>query len=412
MIKKNNFFTKNIKTVYLILISISLTLISISCDSSDDDATPIEIVDTDNDGVKDTEDNCPENANTNQEDSDNDTIGNVCDNCPNIANSNQLDTDNDGIGDVCDNCPDIANSNQLDTDNDGIGDVCDNCPNIANTDQLDINNDGIGDVCEIQLDKDLYVSSRSNHTIKRYNSETGDFIEDFVPSGSGGINAIQEILFGPDGHLYAVGRFNDSVFKYDGETGDFIEEFTSGYNLDEPTKMAIGPDGLLYVSQWGTTHSSVVRFNMNDGTFVDEFTNNLDRPCKQTWDADGNMYLAVIGGNQVRKYDGTSTAGTVFATGFSSPTYLWMKDNSLFVSEFNTGNVKQFNVINGQSEGIFINNGLVNVEGFTFKENGNILLCDWTLNTIVEYDSSGNLIGTLTSQGNLNNPNSMAFKNN
>lgn len=39
------------------------------------------------------------------------------------------DSDNDGVGDSSDNCPNNANTNQADTDNDGIGDVCDPCPN-------------------------------------------------------------------------------------------------------------------------------------------------------------------------------------------------------------------------------------------------------------------------------------------
>jgi len=35
------------------------------------------------------------------------------------------DTDNDGIDDMVDNCPNIANPDQADYDNDGIGDLCD-----------------------------------------------------------------------------------------------------------------------------------------------------------------------------------------------------------------------------------------------------------------------------------------------
>jgi len=39
------------------------------------------------------------------------------------------DADNDGITDSEDNCPNIANPGQADTDNDGFGDACDVCPN-------------------------------------------------------------------------------------------------------------------------------------------------------------------------------------------------------------------------------------------------------------------------------------------
>ncbi|UGU16689.1 thrombospondin type 3 repeat-containing protein [Sinomicrobium kalidii] len=50
-------------------------------------------------------------------DSDNDGVPNACDNCPNRSNSNQADRDGDGIGDVCD-----------DSDGDGVRDAYDDCP--------------------------------------------------------------------------------------------------------------------------------------------------------------------------------------------------------------------------------------------------------------------------------------------
>ena len=39
-----------------------------------------------------------------------------------------VDADNDGITDDEDNCPDTANLNQADTDMDGVGDACDTGP--------------------------------------------------------------------------------------------------------------------------------------------------------------------------------------------------------------------------------------------------------------------------------------------
>ena len=153
--------------------------------SNDSEFTTLDI-DTDDDGITDSNDNCISTSNPNQEDYDNDGIGDVCDdsdgdgimdsedNCKNIENPNQEDIDNDGIGDVCDsdkdgdginndsdNCPSISNQNQLDTDGDGIGNKCDedddddgildvndNCPLVSNPNQEDYDNDGIGDVCD------------------------------------------------------------------------------------------------------------------------------------------------------------------------------------------------------------------------------------------------------------------------
>jgi hypothetical protein len=81
-------------------------------------------VDTDEDGVPDPFDNCPDEANPSQDDEDGDEVGNPCDNCPNDANPGQEDGDGDGVGDDCDNCPDVANPGQEDADGDGVGDAC------------------------------------------------------------------------------------------------------------------------------------------------------------------------------------------------------------------------------------------------------------------------------------------------
>ena len=61
-------------------------------------------------------DNCPDDANPNQEDDDMDSIGNLCDNCPDDANPNQDDDDMDGIGNACDPCPTVAGTNCCGTD--------------------------------------------------------------------------------------------------------------------------------------------------------------------------------------------------------------------------------------------------------------------------------------------------------
>ena len=161
----------------------------------------MRVIDEDDDGIVDDEDNCPNASNPDQTDNDSDGIGDTCDpdidndnaaneddNCPMIANVDQADLDNDGLGDMCDsdfdgdtwpnendNCPAATNIDQIDTDLDGEGDECDinddnddyldaddNCPAVVNNDQVDLDADGIGNVCDLDLDgdgKDNYIDN-------------------------------------------------------------------------------------------------------------------------------------------------------------------------------------------------------------------------------------------------------------
>lgn len=64
-------------------------------------------------------------------DSDNDRIANTSDNCPLAANPAQEDADGDTVGDACDNCPATPNLDQADADSDTIGDACDPFPEDA-----------------------------------------------------------------------------------------------------------------------------------------------------------------------------------------------------------------------------------------------------------------------------------------
>ena len=96
------------------------------------------IIDTDGDGVLDTEDNCPDEADPEQGNVDGDCLGDVCD----------PDIDGDGDLNENDNCPYISNPEQEDGDTDGKGDVCDNCPAVSNPDQADADGDSLGDFCD------------------------------------------------------------------------------------------------------------------------------------------------------------------------------------------------------------------------------------------------------------------------
>ncbi|MFN3197695.1 MAG: thrombospondin type 3 repeat-containing protein, partial [Bradymonadia bacterium] len=76
-------------------------------------------------------------------DTDDDGVCDAGDNCPNTVNADQADGDGDGLGDACDACP----AGQSDGDGDDVCDDVDNCSSVANPNQTDDNGDGYGDAC-------------------------------------------------------------------------------------------------------------------------------------------------------------------------------------------------------------------------------------------------------------------------
>ena len=90
------------------------------------------ITDSDDDGIPDADDNCPNDPNPGQENHDGDDFGDVCDD----------DIDGDLVNNDIDNCPTDPNAGQEDFDSDDIGDACDD----------DIDGDGVAndvDFCPV-----------------------------------------------------------------------------------------------------------------------------------------------------------------------------------------------------------------------------------------------------------------------
>ena len=119
--------------------------------------------DTDNDGVSDQRDKCPDtpagaavDKNGCPLDKDNDGIADYMDGCPDVAGSKNLngcpDRDNDGISDATDRCPDLAGTSALkgcpDADKDGVADIDDKCPNTKSGNKVDATG------CPLDSDKD------------------------------------------------------------------------------------------------------------------------------------------------------------------------------------------------------------------------------------------------------------------
>jgi hypothetical protein len=161
----------------------------------------------------------------------------------------------------------------------------------------------------------LYVASEANDRVLRYDLQTGAFVDAFVADDpttpqdeSGGLSDPTAVAFGPDGDLYVASFDRDRVLRYDGATGAFeaivIPSNTGG--LDGPDLgMAFGPDGYLYVpSYW---NHRVKRFDPSTGAFLGDAlgpgTSPLRNPREVLFLGDGTALVASEGNDRVLRFD-------------------------------------------------------------------------------------------------------------
>lgn len=261
-------------------------------------------------------------------------------------------------------------------------------------------------------DYEILISSRNTGTVKRYRAKTGEYLGEF--GGKQIISETQEVALGPDGMLYVTSLPNKHIIKFDPQTGQFLGAFSSGYALSRPTKMTFGPDGFIYVSQWGSGQSSVVRFDAKTGKFDKAISNNLPNPLGHAWDKDGNLYVACFNSKDIRKFDPKGKSlGVVSPSGvLLGPSNPWFdKQGDLLVSDWEDGQIKRFKLEKGKLvfDGVFAR-GFTKLEGLVYGPDGYLYGCDWMNNNIRKLNAStGADLGVFLQIGDMKRPNSILF---
>jgi hypothetical protein len=214
------------------------------------------------------------------------------------------------------------------------------------------------------LDGNLYVGDVAAHAVRRYNGVTGAFIDLFVPPNSGGLSHPDGMLFGPDGNLYISSYFTNSVLRYDGKTGAFLGAFVppGRGGLQGPASLWFGWDGNLYVNS-EKTHS-VLRYDGRTGAFLDPFvppgSGGLHHPSGSVFGPDGHLYVSSYTRNTVLRYDGKTGAflGVFIPSasgGLDGPTkLLFGPEGSLYVISQNNNQVLRYDGQMGAFIGIVV----------------------------------------------------------
>ncbi len=255
----------------------------------------------------------------------------------------------------------------------------------------------------VSADQDLLVGDWENDRIERYDGNTGAFVEEFVESGVGGLNAPQTLIFGPDGNFYVASSHSGQVLRYDGSTGDFIDSFTDPDDdggMGDTDGLAFGPDGNLYVS--APNNDAVYRFDGQTGEFIDVFvepgSGGLDRPTSMVFGPNEHLYVSTE--NSIMRFNGaTGEFIDVFVEpesgGLGRPHGLvFTALHNLLVADFLTPNgdggtrVLLYDGKTGAFLGPFADENLTRPAGLAFGPDGNLYVNSRKPGRVVRFDGA------------------------
>jgi len=148
---------------------------------------------------------------------------------------------------------------------------------------------------------------------------SGNYLQDFVAPGTGGLHGPTGMTYGPDGNLYVANASAgaNNIVEFNGQTGAPIGTFASG--LNGPTGLRYDSfDGNFYATNFGNFGGNTVSKINSSGTVLGNFASGHQLPTSIAIDAGGNIYVGEFGAGAVKKFDPLGNllaTGTVGATG-------------------------------------------------------------------------------------------------
>lgn len=226
---------------------------------------------------------------------------------------------------------------------------------------------------------------------------TGAFMHVLVPSGTGGMQGISELAIGPDGLLYVSvtgGAHANSVFRFDRHSGAFVDKFAFGGGLNLPLGLAWGPDGNLLVSSYWS--GSVLKYDGVTGAHIGTFASGggLAGSHGLAYGPDGHLYVAGNLSQGVYRFNGLTGASLGLYSqggGLTAPIDLeWGSDGNLYVtSDVSVGRVLRYQGGTGAFMGDFVvpgAGGLVRPQELQFGPGGALYVDNGVGGRILRYD--------------------------
>jgi DNA-binding beta-propeller fold protein YncE len=175
---------------------------------------------------------------------------------------------------------------------------------------------------EVGPDGNIYVSSQNTGEILFYDGETGAPLPSPLSGGRPGLFALLRteshpagapgpLRFGPNGNLYVADFGGTTVRVFNGSTGAELAPAASGFG--PPGGLTFAPNGDLYVGNFGT--SAVIRVrNGAQQTFIASGTGPILTPSAMLFVPNGDMLVVSMFANEIHRYSATGAYRGVFAT--------------------------------------------------------------------------------------------------
>ncbi|WP_164928607.1 NHL repeat-containing protein [Gloeobacter violaceus] len=270
----------------------------------------------------------------------------------------------------------------------------------------------------ISVNSELFVLDPfQGNDVLKFDGQTGVFLEPYV-EGFSRLSPASMVFGGLNNNLFISQNGGGSVWEYDLLTGDFIGEFvaTGSGGLSRPSGLAFGPNGgNLFVAD--TSSSKILEFSVFDGSYVGDFAFLSGMLPGEIAFFNSNLFVIDQAASAVQRFDSQGTYQGVFVSNLDSAAdFVFGPNGNLFITvgDFQLGRVDQYDGVTGAFIGTFASgNGLSNPTGLAFGPDGNLYVADSDTSSILEFNgSTGAYEGIFvpTGSGDLGSPDDILFQ--
>lgn len=233
----------------------------------------------------------------------------------------------------------------------------------------------------------------------------GSFAEDFISTGSGGLDLPQRIRLASYGmnQDVLVSTLSNGVLRYSRETGAFVSQiipasiggqpFVAGDIVPGPLGNPINND--LFAANF-LPGGSILRFNASTGALIGTFVagTGLAQPTAMVWTSIGGadaLLVAIVNEDRILRYDTAGNLVGVFASGISSPRDLAVRNNVLYVAAEGADSVLRYDLATGAALTPIVpagSGGLDAPQSIAISPTGDLLVSSTGNQRILQYDAA------------------------